>query len=220
MRALIEFGIDTRAKQDRSNESFSLSVDIDQERNDLLDDHADRLPFPIRGVEDEISRGDRRIAESLEQAAKQVILAFESLIEESDGRSRSPHDLGNRSLLETFLRDDFFGRIEKTFEPLLAPRLFWRRHPVQLGFFRLSAFDGQDAFPFATDQTGSLLRCFILGVVAPKPTERIGKNGRAVADVVFARAVNELVVVAGKLECGRHLLVREGPVAVRVIEIL
>ncbi len=56
--------------------------------------------------------------------------------------------------------------------------------------------------------------------VAPEPTHGVGKDRRAVRAVVRALAEDELIVPPRKLERGRHLLVRERPVAELVIEIV
>src|SRR6185312_10031431 len=57
-------------------------------------------------------------------------------------------------------------------------------------------------------------------VVSPEPAERVGKDCPAVAVVVEPLAVDELEVVV--LECQRlgHLLIRQGPVAVNVVEVV
>src|SRR3954470_9981559 len=57
-------------------------------------------------------------------------------------------------------------------------------------------------------------------VVAPEPAERVGQDRAAVLAVVAPVAGDELVVVLGKLQRRRHLLVGEEPVAERIVQIV
>src|SRR5699024_8152949 len=56
-------------------------------------------------------------------------------------------------------------------------------------------------------------------VFAPEPAERIGQDRAAVNTAMAAFAEFELVVVLGKLQCRGHLLIRERPVTVQIVEI-
>src|SRR5437868_4819303 len=56
-------------------------------------------------------------------------------------------------------------------------------------------------------------------VVSPQPTKRLRQDRAAVLAVVPAVAVLETVIVLGKFQGGSHLLVRQRPIAVRVIQI-
>src|SRR5579872_6591499 len=57
-------------------------------------------------------------------------------------------------------------------------------------------------------------------IIPPQPSERLRKDRLPLARAVETVTEDELVIVAGKRERLRHLLRREGPVAVVVIEIV
>src|SRR5262249_33462248 len=54
---------------------------------------------------------------------------------------------------------------------------------------------------------------------APEPAQRIGQDRAAMLAVMAAVAVLKFVIVLGKLQSERHLLIGEWPVAVLVIQI-
>src|SRR5688572_9302199 len=60
----------------------------------------------------------------------------------------------------------------------------------------------------------------LLRPVAPEPAERIGKDGPAVLPRVTALAEHKGVIVAHELERRRHVLLRERPVTMQVVEIV
>src|SRR5262249_1555420 len=57
-------------------------------------------------------------------------------------------------------------------------------------------------------------------LVAPQPAQRLRQDGAAVLAVVAAVAHHELVVVLHELQRRGHLLVRQRPVAVQVVEVV
>ena len=60
----------------------------------------------------------------------------------------------------------------------------------------------------------------IVFIVSPKPPERFGQNRSAVFAVVAFGAHDKLVIVPEKLECCRHLFIRQRPVSVQVVEVV
>src|SRR5437764_5308249 len=67
-------------------------------------------------------------------------------------------------------------------------------------------------------RAGRLLTRIIL--IAPKPAQGIGKSRSAMFSVVAAIAKFELVVVSGKFERRSHLLIRQRPTPMQVIQII
>src|SRR5690606_3483207 len=55
---------------------------------------------------------------------------------------------------------------------------------------------------------------------APQPAQRVGQDRAAVHAAMAAGSADKLVVVLFKLQCFRHLLVREPPVAVFVVDVV
>jgi hypothetical protein len=62
----------------------------------------------------------------------------------------------------------------------------------------------------------------LLGVrlVPPQPAKRVGQDGSSVYAAMGPFAENELVVVTGEFQRGRHLLVGQGPVAMFVVQVV
>jgi len=69
-------------------------------------------------------------------------------------------------------------------------------------------------------RVGRRLFLFGVGHIPPEPTERIGQQRAAMFAVVPAVAELEFVIVAHEFQAGGHLLVRQWPVAVEVVEII
>ena len=58
------------------------------------------------------------------------------------------------------------------------------------------------------------------GEIAPVPAVGVGEDRAAVFAVVALGAENKRVVVPGKFQGGGHVLVSEGPMAVKIVEIV
>src|SRR5687767_1654950 len=60
----------------------------------------------------------------------------------------------------------------------------------------------------------------VFGMIAPKPAHGIRENRAAMFAVVGAIAIFELVIVTGKFQRSRHLLIGQGPVAMGVVQVI
>src|ERR1051326_4102068 len=56
-------------------------------------------------------------------------------------------------------------------------------------------------------------------VIAPKPPQRVGQNGAAMFAVVTFRAELEFIIISGKFQRCRHLLVGQRPIPVEVVQV-